>query len=93
VSNVEKLSVAVTVQQAEMLREAVNSGEYASASEVVREAIRAWQEKWETRQAELRRLRELWDEGKASGASAPLDFDELRREARKELQNARGHGR
>jgi antitoxin ParD1/3/4 len=41
-------------------------------------------------------LRRLWDEGKASGLAQPLDFDELRREARKRLkalQKATGDGR
>ena len=92
-SNVEKISVALTLQQADLLREAVDSGEYATASEVVREAMRAWQEKWEMRRAEIRRLRDLWDEGKASGKPETLDFDLLREEARRKLKDASGHGR
>jgi antitoxin ParD1/3/4 len=39
--------------------------------------------------AAIKRLRELWDEGKASGPAKPLDFDELRREARKRLKAAK----
>ncbi|CAN7512837.1 type II toxin-antitoxin system ParD family antitoxin [Rhizobium sp. LjRoot254] len=88
-ANVEKLSVALTTQQADLLREAVDSGEYATASEVVREAMRAWQDKWEARRADIRKLRELWDEGKASGEPQPLDFDELRKEARQMLAEAK----
>lgn len=84
-ANVEKVSVALTNQQADLLREAVDSGEYATASEVVREAMRAWQDKWEARRADIRKLRELWDEGKASGEPQPLDFEELRKEARQKL--------
>jgi antitoxin ParD1/3/4 len=91
-SNIEKVSVALTVQQADLLREAVDSGEYATASEVVREAMRAWQEKWEARRADIRRLRDLWDDGKASGTPAPLDFGELRQEARRALKRASGDG-
>lgn len=91
-SNVEKLSIALTSQQADILREAVDSGEYASASEVVREAMRAWQDKWEARKSEIRRLRGLWDDGKASGASRTLDLTELREEARNALKSASGHG-
>ena len=91
--NVEKVSVALTTQQANLLREAVNSGEYATASEVVRDALRAWQEKWEARQADIRRLRELWDEGKASGPAQPLDFDALRKEARSKLAEAKRDAR
>src|SRR3954452_24746776 len=40
---VEKLSVAVTAEQAAMVREAVETGEYATAGEVVGEALRLWQ--------------------------------------------------
>jgi putative addiction module CopG family antidote len=41
-ANVEKVSVALTAEMAAMMRQAVESGEYASASEVVREALRDW---------------------------------------------------
>lgn len=92
-SNVEKVSVALTSQQADLLREGVESGEYATASEVVRDAMRVWQEKWEARQADIRRLRELWDEGKASGPAGSLDFEELRKEARLKLEEARRDAR
>ncbi len=78
------------------LKAAVKTGEYATTSEIVREAIRDWQFKRELRQEDIKRLRQLWDEGKASGAARPLDFAELRREARERLKSvkaARGHGR
>ena len=92
-SQVEKLSIALTTQQADLVREAVDSGEYATASEVVRDAMRVWQEKWEARQADIRKLRELWDEGKASGPAQPLDFEELRKEARLKLAEAKRNAR
>ena len=38
--HVEKMSVALTQEMAEMVRQAVETGEYASSSEVVREALR-----------------------------------------------------
>lgn len=91
--NVEKVSIALTTQQADLLREAVDSGEYATASEVVRDAMRVWQEKWEARQADIRKLRDLWDEGKASGPAQPLDFEDLRKEARLKLAEAKRNAR
>ena len=91
--NVEKHSIALTTQQADLLREAVDSGEYATASEVVRDAMRIWQEKWEARQADIRKIRQLWDEGIASGKPEPIDFDELRQEARRLLRDAQANGR
>ncbi len=92
-SGVEKISVALTTQQAAMLRDAVGTGAYATTSEIVREAVRDWSAKWEARQAETRRLRELWDEGKASGEPISVDFDELREEARRKLNTALKHAR
>ncbi|MCW0002063.1 type II toxin-antitoxin system ParD family antitoxin [Pararhizobium sp. YC-54] len=91
-SNVEKISVAVTTQQAAMLREAVGTGAYATTSEIVREAMRDWSAKWEARQADTRRLSELWNEGKASGKPTAIDFDKLREEARQDLRAAQTHG-
>ncbi|MFG1343022.1 ribbon-helix-helix domain-containing protein [Xanthobacter autotrophicus] len=41
-ANVEKVSVALTPEMAAMMREVVETGEYASASEVMREALRDW---------------------------------------------------
>ncbi|HEY2104488.1 MAG TPA: type II toxin-antitoxin system ParD family antitoxin [Candidatus Binataceae bacterium] len=80
----------------EALKAVVATGEYATTSEVVREAIRDWQFKRELRQRDIERLGRLWDEGKASGPAKPLDFDELRREARRRLKaikKAAGDGR
>jgi antitoxin ParD1/3/4 len=34
---------------------------------------------------DIRRLRQFWDEGKASGPARPLDWDELRQEADRRL--------
>jgi antitoxin ParD1/3/4 len=82
---VQKVSIALTGEQLGALRAAVETGEYATTSEIVREAIRDWQFKRELRQEDLRRLRQMWDEGKASGAAAPVDFNAARREARQRL--------
>lgn len=87
--NIEKVSVALTGEQISAIRAAVDSGEYATTSEVIREAIRDWQAKRELRQEEMNRLRKLWDEGIASGDAGPLDMDDLRREACARLDAAR----
>ena len=49
-SEVRKVSIALTEEQIEALRAVVATGEYATTSEVVREAIRDWQFKRELRQ-------------------------------------------
>ena len=41
-ANVAKISVALTQDMVAMVREAVDSGDYASASELIREALRDW---------------------------------------------------
>lgn len=42
--NVERLSVTLPKEMAKTVRSAVSSGGYASNSEVIREAVRLWQE-------------------------------------------------
>ncbi|WP_457796082.1 ribbon-helix-helix domain-containing protein [Methylocystis sp. S23] len=81
-SNIEKLSVALTSEQAAAIRAAVERGEYAITSE----AIRDWRQKREWRREDIQRLRQLWDEGLASGSAGPVDMDALRREARERLE-------
>jgi antitoxin ParD1/3/4 len=88
-ADIRKVSVALTGEQIAALKAAVESGEYATTSEIVREAIRDWQFKHELRKEDLKRVRQLWDEGMASGLAKPLDFDELRREARERLTATR----
>ncbi len=73
--DVQKVSVALTGEQLAALRAAVETGEYATTSEIVREAVRDWQFKRELRQEDLRRLRQLWNEGKASGPVEPFDVE------------------
>ena len=84
-AKVEKVSVALTTEQVASLNAAVAAGEYATTSEIVREAVRDWQLKRELRQADVRRLRQLWDAGIASGRAGELDLDTLRQEARDRL--------
>jgi antitoxin ParD1/3/4 len=86
---IEKVSVALTSEQIAALRAAANAGEYATTSEVVREAIRDWQLKRELQQDDIRRLRQLWQEGLASGSAGELDMTTLRQEARARLNGAR----
>ncbi|MGR6430357.1 ribbon-helix-helix domain-containing protein [Rhizobium sp. PAMB 3174] len=88
-ANVEKISISMTPQQAELLRDAVDSGAYASSSEVVREAMREWSAKWLQRRDDIARLKALWAEGKASGAAAEIDMEQLLDEAREALAAAR----
>lgn len=85
---VQKISIALTGEQVAALKAAVDAGEYATTSEIVREAIRDWQFKRATREEDLKRLRQLWDQGKSSGVPTQVDFELARREARQRLESA-----
>jgi antitoxin ParD1/3/4 len=74
-SDIQKISVALTGEQVATLKAAVDAGEYATTSEIIREAIRDWQFKRELRQDDIKRLRRLWDEGKASGKAKAFDIE------------------
>lgn len=67
------------------MKGAVDSGEYASASEVIREALREWRLRQPLRQAEVERLRKAWAEGLASGDPQPFDIDAIKQRARGRL--------
>jgi antitoxin ParD1/3/4 len=59
----ERITVALPEEVAAKVRAAVESGEYATEGEVVREALRDWTELQDRRQAALDRLREQITEG------------------------------
>jgi antitoxin ParD1/3/4 len=80
------LTVSLSSQQVARLQDAVESGAYASNSEVVRDALRLWEQREERRHLELARLRRAYDEGMASGEGREIDaktlLAELKAEAR-----------
>ena len=84
-ADIQKVSVALTGEQIAMLKAAVDAGEYATTSEIVREAIRDWKFKRELRQEDIKRLQRLWDEGKASGPPEPFDIERTIAAARERL--------
>lgn len=53
----EKISITVTPEMLRLIRESVDAGEYASTSEVVRDAMRAWQREREERVERLNTIR------------------------------------
>jgi antitoxin ParD1/3/4 len=85
-SKVEKLSVAVTAEQADELRSAVREGAFASSSEAVRDALRDWSQKRRLHAAAVDKVRKLWDDGVASGVSEHYrTADEISAEGRRRL--------
>lgn len=90
-SNIERMTVVVPQPMAAKIRAAVASGDYASTSEVVRDAMRLWSDRREFRDEELTALRNAWDAGKASGIAGPLDMKSIIAEARAEQAAVGGH--
>ena len=84
--NVEKVSIALTPEMAAVVRQAVESGDYASNSEIVREALRDWKLKRALQQQEVEELRRLWQEGLHSGPSRFAGMANLKAEARRRLE-------
>jgi len=84
-SHVEKMSIALTTDMAAVVREAVASGEYASSSEVIREALRDWRRRRQLHEQEVAELRRLWNEGLTSGEGRHADMEAIKAEARKRL--------
>ena len=77
---VERMTITMPADLAETLRQTVADGEYASTSDVVREALRDWTRKRDRERRELEALREAIKSGLDSGPALPADqvFADLR---------------
>lgn len=77
---IERMTITMPAEMAAILRRSVEGGEYATASEVVREALRDWTRKRDQDRRDLESLREAIKAGDESGPSIAADevFAELR---------------
>jgi antitoxin ParD1/3/4 len=73
----ERMTLVVPDQMGAKIHAAVEAGEYASASEVVRDAVRLWSERREIHQDGLPTLCEACNCGKASGVVGTLDMEAI----------------
>ena len=78
-----------------MVRAAVTTGEYASSSEVVREALRDWSHRRDAQRNGIEELRSLWQQARNSKEPKVPAHDVLDRLERKyqTLANAADAGR
>ncbi|WGF90319.1 type II toxin-antitoxin system ParD family antitoxin [Marinivivus vitaminiproducens] len=79
---VEKLTIALTPEMAAFVRDAVASGEYASTSEAIRDAVREWKERRGLLGYTVDELRKHVHEGLTSGPSSRATMDDVKAEAR-----------
>ena len=75
-STIERITITLTAELAQAVRGAVQAGEYASSSEIVREALRDWRHKRALQEQALGELRAQVQEGLADIAAGRVrDFD------------------
>lgn len=91
-TNVAKISVALTSEMAELVQGAVDSGEYASGSEVIREALREWKLRRDLPARDREELQRMWREGLASGPGRFRRLSDVKREGRRRLKERSGRG-
>lgn len=79
-SAVERLSITLPAEMALTLRQTVDGGQYASTSEIIREALREWTRRRDEDRRDLEALRQAVRTGDQSGPDVPADevFAELR---------------
>jgi antitoxin ParD1/3/4 len=87
-SNIERLTITLTTEQAHAVRGVVAAGVYASSSEVIREALRDWQHKrqiQERQSAELRADVQKGIDDIAAGRVQDFDAERIIERGRKKL--------
>lgn len=75
----EKISITLPHDMLVVIKHKVETGEYASTSEVIREAMRLWQKQEDKHKAELDFIRHRIEKSAQSGSPVPLEqaFDEI----------------
>lgn len=78
-SNIERVTITMPADMAAVVKAAVDGGDYASTSEVVREALREWKLRRAMQTQEIAALKADIDQGLADVAAGRLaDFDKER---------------
>lgn len=93
-TQVEKRSISLPPELAATIDKAVAAGEFSSASEVVREALRQWKERRDLLGHTVEELQMLWQEGVASGTAKPLTdafAERIKQRGRARLAKAAEH--
>lgn len=83
--HVDKRSITLSPELGNAVDAAVAGGEYASVSEVIRDALREWKERRDNFGYSLDELRQLIKEGLDSGPGQFASIDEIKAEARRIL--------
>jgi antitoxin ParD1/3/4 len=82
-TKVEKMEIFLAPETAAAVEEAVASEEYASASDVIADALRAWQVNRAGEGLDVEELRRLVQEGIDSGPGREISIEEIKEEVRR----------
>jgi antitoxin ParD1/3/4 len=84
--HIDKQGIKLSPEHASLVEEAVAAGEFASADEVVEEALRDWKERRDNFGYTVAELRRLVQEGIDSGPGVHGSMDEIKAEARRRFE-------
>jgi len=87
--HMDKRSVTLSEELAQTVDEAVAAGEYASASDVITDALRQWKERRDLFGYSVEELRRLVQEGIDSGPGRYESMDEIIAEAHRRAERAK----
>lgn len=89
-SEIERLTITLPAEMAATVKEAVEGGDYASSSEVIREALREWKMKRAIQMQELAVLRADLQKGLddiAAGRTKPFDPEDIIKRGQQRLRS------
>lgn len=89
-SEIERLTITLPAEMAATVKEAVDGGDYASSSEVIREALREWKMKRAIQMQEFLALKADIDKGLkdyAEGRVEDFDPEEIMKRGRQLLRS------
>ena len=88
-SNVEKISVSLPQEMTAIMKDAVSTGAYASISEIVRDALRDWQQKQVERDVVIKKYRKMVDDALASGPLLDYSIEDIVQRGRERWKETR----
>ena len=82
------MHVSLTPELETLVKNHVKTGRYHSSSEVIREALRVWEEQEQLRELRRNQLQKDIQAGLKSGDATPLDFEDIKTRGRTRLKQA-----
>lgn len=87
-SSLSHIKVPLTQELSDALQSAIGTGEYATESEILLEALAEWRARRQEAGLLKAEIRQAWEAGVASGPGRFASFDAIKAEARRRRQAA-----